>query len=162
MRYFLFIVLLMVVFATGCTGGNQKPAATAAPVHTTVPAASAPATTIPVTHVPASTPAPVLARQITDGFWCRYTTVNIGKDPNDITECYQFFPDMTYKWGYSPGKPMGKSPSCSGAPGAKCVYTLNANGKYEVEGGYSYTLSGDALIDPHDPPYFLYSSTGIP
>jgi hypothetical protein len=88
--------------------------------------------------------------------------MNIGKAPTAVTECYQFFPDMTYKWGYSPGRPMGKSLSCSGDPSAKCVYAFNAKGQYEVEGGYAYTLSGDTLIDPHNPPYFTRSSTGIP
>lgn len=57
---------------------------------------------------------------------------------------------------------MGKSPSCSGAANAKCVYSFNSKGQFEVEGGYSYILSGDTLIDPHNPPYFKWSSTGIP
>jgi hypothetical protein len=88
--------------------------------------------------------------------------MNIGKAPTDVKECYQFFPDGTYKWGYSPGWPMGKSLSCSGSADAKCVYSLNPNGKIEVQGGYSYTVSGDALIDPHDPPYFIRTASGIP
>jgi len=119
-------------------------------------------TNLPVSAKPATTPVPVISRNVTDGFWCRETTMNIGKAPTDVKECYQFFPDGTYKWGYAPGWPMGKSLSCSGSADAKCVYSLNPNGKIEVQGGYSYTLSGDALIDPHDPPYFIRTATGIP
>jgi hypothetical protein len=163
MRYLLFTVLIIALLVTaGCTGGNQKPAATPSPVPTTVRATSVVTTTIPTIITPPPTTVPPRERQVTDGFWCRYTTVNIGKAPTDVTECLRFFPDMTYQWGYSPGSPMGKSPSCSGSPGAKCVYSVNAKGQFQLEGGYSYTLSGDALIDPHDPPYFLYSPTGIP
>jgi hypothetical protein len=110
---------------------------------------------------PAPTPIPTIQRKITDGFWCRDTTINIGKAPTNVRECYQFLSDGTFKWGYSPGYPMGKSPSCW-SPNVKCEYSLNANGKYEVQGGYFYTLSGDTLIDPHNPPYFKWSSTGIP
>ena len=47
-------------------------------------------------------------------------------------------------------------------PGIKCTYVLNGKGLYEVEGGYLYILSGDSLIDLHDPPYFTRSATGIP
>jgi hypothetical protein len=87
--------------------------------------------------------------------------MNIGKAPTNVRECYQFFSDGTFNWGYSPGRIMGKSPSCW-SPNVKCEYSLNAKGQYEVQGGYIYTLSGDILIDPHDPPYFARSSTGIP
>jgi hypothetical protein len=116
-----------------------------------------------ITPIPTPIPTPftTYAPKITDGFWCRFTTKNIGKDPTDVTECYQFFTDGTFKWGYSPGYPMGKSPSCW-SPDVKCVYSYNSNGKYEVQGGYSYTLSGINLIDPHDPPYFVWRATGIP
>jgi hypothetical protein len=119
-------------------------------------------TNLPESAKPVATPVPVVSRTITDGFWCRDTTINIGKAPTEVRECYQFFMDGTYKWGYTPGWPMGKSLSCSGSPDAKCGYSLNPNGKIEVQGGYSYTVSGDALIDPHDPPYFIRSATGIP
>jgi len=163
MKYLLFMVLFIVLLTTaGCTGGNPNSAATQTPVHTTVHVPSAPTTTKPTTTAPAPTPTPLAQRQITDGFWCRDITINIGKAPTDVRECYQFFTDGTYKWGYSPGRPMGKSLSCSGSPDAKCAYSLNANGQYEVEGGYSYNVSGDELIDPHDPPYYIWSSTGIP
>jgi hypothetical protein len=118
-------------------------------------------TRITTIRTPYPTPVPTYAPKITDGFWCRFTTKNIGKDPTDVTECYQFFTDGTFKWGYSPGYPMGKSPSCW-SPDVKCVYSYNSNGKYEVQGGYSYTLSGINLIDPHDPPYFVWRATGIP
>lgn len=119
-------------------------------------------TNLPESARPAATPVPLVSRKITDGFWCRDTTINIGKAPTEVRECYQFFMDGTYKWGYTPGWPMGKSLSCSGSPDAQCEYSLNPNGKIEVQGGYSYTVSGDALIDPHDPPYFIWTATGIP
>lgn len=118
-------------------------------------------TTEPV-MTPIPSPIPNTQHEITDGFWCRDTTINIGTAPTGVKECYKFLSDGTYKWGYSPGWPMGKSLSCSGDPNAKCVYSLNSNGKYEVQGGYFYTLSGNTLIDSHDPPYFKWSSTGIP
>lgn len=104
---------------------------------------------------------PIIQHKITDGYWCRDTTKNIGKDPTNVKECYQFFSDGTFKWGYAPGYPMGKSQSCW-APNVKCEYSLNPKGQYEVSGGYFYTLSGDSLVDPFDPPYFRWSSTGIP
>jgi len=107
-------------------------------------------------------PAPTIQRTITDGFWCRATTINIGKAPTDVKECYQFFSDGTFKWGYLPGWPMGKSPSCSGEMNAKCMYSLNSAGKYEVQGGYIFTKSGDYLIDAHNPPYYRWTASGIP
>jgi hypothetical protein len=163
MKYLLFILILVTALGTaGCvenTGnGGISPAGTTT-VPLTPPAIITPATTF---QLPELTLVPHAERRITDGFWCRDTTMNIRKAPTAVRECYQFFPDGTYKWGYNPGWPMGKSPSCSGDPAAKCQYLFNAKGQYEVEGGYSYTLSGTALIDPHDPPYLLWSSTGIP
>jgi hypothetical protein len=134
-------------YCSASAGSNQ-----AEPVETIV-------TTIPP---PDPTPVPIPYHGITDGFWCRETTMNIGKAPTEVTECFRFFPDGTYKWGYSPGWAMGKSPSCSGAANAKCVYTVSPDGKIEVEGGYVYTMYGDTLVDPHNPPYFKWSSTGIP
>jgi len=113
-------------------------------------------TTIPV---PAATWEPM---NITDGFWCRDTTMNIGKAATDVRECYQFSADGTYRWGYQPGWPMGRSMSCPGDPNEPCRYFLNGRGQYEVEGGYAYTLSGISLIDPHNPPYYTWSETGIP
>lgn len=166
MKYLLFIVVLVAILATaGCTGGNQAPAVTPTPqiIYVTVLVTpSAPVTTITTATTAPPVPETPAERKITDGYWCRDTTMNIGTAPTDITECYRFFPDGTYKWGYSPGWPMGKSRSCSGDPAIKCTYTLNGKGQYEVEGGYSYTLSGDSLIDAHDPPYFLWSAMGIP
>jgi uncharacterized lipoprotein NlpE involved in copper resistance len=163
MKYLIFILLLVTALVTtGCVNKNQDTAIP--PTDTTTLPLSTPEITTALTTIqtPESTPIPPSERKITDGFWCRDTTRNIGKDPTDVRECYQFFTDGTYTWGYSPGRAMGKSLSCSGDPGAKCEYSFNANGQYEVEGGYFYTLSGDALIDPHDPPYFIWSSTGIP
>jgi hypothetical protein len=113
-------------------------------------------------RAPDPTPFPTIQPKITDGFWCRDKTINIGKTPTDVKECYQFFSDGTYKWGYSPGRPMGKSLSCSGDPTAKCEYSFNSKDQYEVEGGYSYRLADDKLVDPLDPPFFRWSSTGIP
>jgi hypothetical protein len=166
MKYLLFIVLLVAVLVTaGCTGENPTPTVT--PTSQTVSVTvlvtpTAPVTTVTpvmfVTVVP-DTPA---ERKITDGYWCRDTTMNIGTASTKVTECYRFFPDGTYKWGYSPGWPMGKSRSCSADPTVKCTYIFNAKGMYEVQGGYSYTLTGDSLIDAHDPPYFLWSEKGIP
>jgi hypothetical protein len=104
---------------------------------------------------------PTIQPDITEGYWCRKTTMNIGKAPTDVMECYQFFTDGTFQWGYSPGRPMGKSLSCW-APDVKCDYSFKANGHYEVEGGYSFTLSGQALYDPLDPPSYAWSPTGIP
>jgi hypothetical protein len=168
MKYILLVFLLVAVLVTaGCankttnTGVVPSPATTGVPA-SAIPSTPPPTTVITTTQTPAPTPEPVRERQVTDGFWCRETTINIGKAPTDVTECYQFFDDGTYKWGYSPGQLMGKSPSCSGASGEKCRYSLNAKGKYEVEGGYSYTLSGDYLIDTHDPPYFIWREKGIP
>lgn len=165
MKYILCIVCLVAVLVTaGCTGGNQAPAVTPTPQIVYVTVLVTP--TEPVTAETTTTAPPAAntaaERKITDGYWCRDTTMNIGTAPTEIIECYQFFPDMTYKWGFSPGWPMGKSLSCSGDPSVKCTYVLNGKGLYEVEGGYSYILSGDSLIDPHDPPYFTWSATGIP
>jgi|WetSurMetagenome_2_1015567.scaffolds.fasta_scaffold14423_6 hypothetical protein len=168
MKYLLLLFLLVAVLITAGCGNKNQDTSVVPPQATTIVTVSAITTTLPLTTVittvqtSAPTPVPVLQRKITDGFWCRDTTMNIGKAPTDVRECYQFFSDGTYKWGYSPGWPMGKSPSCSGSADVKCVYTLNANSKYEVEGGYSYILSGDNLIDPHNPPYFIWSSAGIP
>ncbi|MDO9549689.1 MAG: hypothetical protein Q7J03_01825 [Methanoregula sp.] len=166
MKYLLFIVLLVAVLATaGCTGENQTPAVTPTPqiVYVTVLVTpTPPMTTITTATTAPITPATPAERKITDGYWCRDTTMNIGTAPTKVTECYHFFPDGTYNWGYSPGWPMGKSLSCSGDPSEKCTYILNRRGQYEVEGGYMYTLSGDMLIDAHDPPYFLWSAWSIP
>ena len=157
----LIFLLVLSLASAGCGTATKAPSTQV----TTTPLPATPrelSTSIP-TPTPTPTPIPLVQKPtITDGFWCRDTTMNIGKAPTAVTECYQFFPDMTYKWGYSPGRPMGKSLSCSGDPSAKCVYAFNAKGQYEVEGGYAYTLSGDTLIDPHNPPYFTRSSTGIP
>ena len=168
MKYFLLVVLLVAVLITaGCANKNQNTSGVPPQTTTIVPVSTLlstppPATVITTTPTPNSTPALPLQRKITDGFWCRDTTMNIGKAPTEVKECYQFFDDGTFKWGYSPGELMGRSPSCSAEMDAKCTYVLGSNGKYEVQGGYFYTLSGDALIDPHDPPYFIYTATGIP
>ena len=174
MRYLIMAcILAALLIAAGCTGSGEKTrvlTGVATTAGTTAPApavkvTAAAATTVPATTAalvsatPAATPAP---RRITDGYWCRETTQNIGKAPTPVRECYRFAEDGTYTWGYAPGQPMGKSKSCSGDPGASCTWTLNAKGQYQVEGGYSFTLSGDALIDPHDPPYFLWTPDGIP
>jgi hypothetical protein len=168
MKYLLLLFLLAAVLLTaGCgntnkdTGAVPSPATSGIPVPT-LPPTSPPAAVITTTAPPAPTQALPVQREITDGYWCRDTTMNIGKAPTNVKECYQFFEDGTYKWGYSPGKLMGRSPSCSAEYNAKCRYVLGSNGKYEVEGGYSYKLSGDELVDPHDPPYFIYTGTGIP
>jgi hypothetical protein len=163
MKYLILTLVLVTALVTmGCVNTNQAPVTT--PARTTALPVSTPVITPVMTTVQTTEPTPELPteRKITDGFWCRDATRNIGKDPTDVRECYQFFTDGTYQWGFSPGRPMGKSLSCSGDPQAKCVYSIAANGQYEVQGGYFYTLSGDALIDPHDPPYFMWSSTGIP
>lgn len=164
---FVIVFLCVVfVFTTGCT--SQTAPTTSTPVSKTttpVPVTTTllPPTTEPPTTMQTATPTPIptIRDKITDGFWCRDTTINIGKASTSVRECYQFFSDGTFKWGYTPGYPMGKSPSCW-APNVQCTYSLNAKGQYEVSGGYSYTLSGDTLIDPHNPPYFKRSSTGIP
>lgn len=161
MKYLVLIFFLAAVLVTaGCSDKSQDAVVTAA---LTTPA-PAPVATTAVTTMRTPEPAPVTSavRTITDGFWCRETTINIDKASTDIRECYQFFPDGTYKWGYAPGRAMGKSPSCPGDPALQCTYFVNAKGQYQVMGGYYYTLSGNELIDPHDPPYFLWSSTGIP
>lgn len=169
MKHLLVIVLLVVfLFAAGCGNKSQDTVVTPSEVTTKVPVKAStkePQTTktvITKTQTTAPTPVKIIEPNITGGFWCRDTTINIEKASTRVTECFQFFDDGTYKWGYSPGKPMGKSPSCSGAPNEKCKYSLNAQGKYEVEGGYSYKLDGVYLIDPHDPPYFIWTETGIP
>jgi hypothetical protein len=163
----LVIILICVtfVFTSGCTG-QTAPAgsiptsdiSTRVTVTTTVLPITAPPTTI---QTPAPTPLPEKHDKITDGFWCRDKTMNIGKASKNVRECYKFSPDGTFTWGYSPGRLMGKSPSCW-APDVNCTYSLTANGQYEISGGYFFTLSGDILVDPHDQPYFSRSSTGIP
>lgn len=161
-------VLLCIAFvlATGCTNqaippGSTSVSQTPAPVPVTTTLMS-PATVQSTTlQTPALTPSPIALDKITDGFWCRDTTMNIGKAPTNVRECYQFLTDGTFRWGYSPGYAMGRSPSCW-SPDVRCTYILNSKGQYEVSGGYSYTLTGDTLIDPHDPPYFTRSFTGIP
>jgi len=166
MKYLLFIVLLVAILVTaGCTEQKPIPAVTPTPklVYVTVfVTPTAPVTTVTPVSMVTLVPATPAERKITDGYWCRDTTINIGTASTKVRECYQFFPDRTYKWGFSPGWPMGKSRSCSGDPGVKCTYFLNGRGQYEVQGGYMYTLTGDSLIDPHDPPYFTYSAWGIP
>ena len=157
--------ILGFLLISGCIDPKAKrTASTATPtsqiVYTSVPIPAQ--TTVQKKVLFSDTPLPATQHKISDGFWCRETTINIGKAPTNVKECYQFFADGTYKWGYSPGRAMGKSQSCSGDPNAKCEYSSNSKGQYEVQGGYSYTLSGDTLIDPHDPPYFIWSSKGIP
>jgi hypothetical protein len=162
------IVLLCVgfVFITGCTNqttatGSPSVSETIKPVSVTTTLMSPTITQSITIQTPAPTPIPIIRNKITDGFWCRDTTMNIGKAPTNVRECYQFFTDGTFKWGYSPGYPLGKSPSCW-SPDVNCTYSLNAKGQYEIAGGYSFTLSGDILVDPHNQPYFSRSSTGIP
>jgi hypothetical protein len=168
----LFLVALLIT-AAGCankgdTGSDpsntisKTPTMTKTPVPAKTTAVKTTKTVITKNQTTVPTPVVTIQANLTEGFWCRDTTVNIGKAPTEVTECYQFFDDGTYKWGYSPGKAMGKSASCSQAPSEPCRYSLNANGKYEVEGGYSYKLVGVNLIDPHDPPYFVWTTTGIP
>lgn len=157
----LIMILVLSLASAGCgTATKSQPVqATTTPlpptpreVPPTMPTQNPEPTAVPTEKIPA----------ITDGFWCRDTTVNIGKAPTSVKECYQFFTDMTYTWGYAPGQPMGKSASCSGDPRAKCVYSFNAKDQVEVEGGYAFIVAGDTLIDPHNPPYYTRSSIGIP
>ena len=169
MKHLLFLFFLLAALVTaGCSDKDQGVSVvppqetTTVPVKTTTEAPQTTKTVITTTQVTAPTPVKIVEPNITEGFWCRDTTINIEKANTRVTECYQFFDDGTYKWGYSPGQLLGKSPSCSGAPNEKCKYSLNAQGKYEVEGGYSYKLDGVYLIDPHDPPYFVWTETGIP
>jgi hypothetical protein len=161
----LLLLLVIILVSSGCSApsGQNPPAQTSPPMTPTItPIATPVPTTIPTTiATPVPPPATPAERKITDGYWCRKTTINIGNAPTEITECYQFLPDGTFRWGYTPGQPMGKSLSCQ-APNVQCEYTLNADGRYEVKGGYLYKLSGDQLVDPHDPPYFTYTATGIP
>ena len=161
----LLLLLAILLMSSGCSApsGQNGPAQTSPLMTTTITTLPTPVpTTIPTTiPTPLPTPAAPAERKITDGYWCRDTTINIGNANTEITECYQFLPDGTFRWGYSPGRPMGKSQSCE-APNIRCEYSLNADGRYEVQGGFLYTLSGDQLIDPHDPPYFTYSVQGIP
>lgn len=165
---FIIVLLVLFLFIAGCGSKSQDSVVTPSQVTTQVPVKTtteAPQTTktiITTIPNPVATPEPVQERKITDGFWCRDTTINVEKASTAVTECYRFFDDGTYKWGYSPGQPMGKSPSCSGAPAEKCKYSFNAKDMVEVEGGYSYTFSRYYLIDPHDPPYFMWTETGIP
>ena len=160
----LTILIIGTLLISGCTNTGStsaKPVATptAQIVYVTVPVTSIPTPTVAITRAP--TPVTTIQEHnFTNGFWCRYKTLNIGKAPTDVRECYQFFSDGTFEYGYSPGKPMGKSQSCSGDPNAKCTYSINPAGQYELEGGYTFILSGDTLTDPHDPPYFTWSSTG--
>jgi hypothetical protein len=163
--FIIVLICLAFVFTIGCTSqtaptGSHSVSETTTPVPVTTTLLS-PATAQSTIQTSTPTPIPTLRDKITDGFWCRDTTINIGKAPTNVRECYQFFSDGTFKWGYAPGYPMGKSPSCW-APNVQCIYSLNSKGQYEVSGGYFYTLSGDTLIDPHDPPYFTRSLTANP
>ena len=161
----LLLLSAIILVSCGCSApsGQNPPAQTSPPMTTMITTIATPVpTTIPTTiSTPVPPPATPAERKITDGYWCRKTTINIGNAPTEITECYQFLPDGTFRWGYSPGWPMGKSRSCQ-APNVQCEYTLKADGRYEVQGGYLYKLTGDQLVDPHDPPYFTYTATGIP
>ncbi|MDD1683456.1 MAG: zinc ribbon domain-containing protein [Methanoregula sp.] len=168
----IFMVLIIgavvgVLYVLGTAGSALIPAPSpAAAVPTTAQPVSAagnyatPDLVRVVTSAPAS--APTTDSKLTDGYWCRNSRINVGKAPADVIECYQFFPDGTYKWGYSPGWPMGKSPACPGSPDIKCTYSLNWKGQIEVAGGLYFTVSGDTLVNPRDPPYFTRTAAGIP
>lgn len=117
-------------------------------------------TTITTIRTPTTTPIPPIQHKITDGFWCRDTTPVIDKVITKVRECYQFFPDGTYKWGS--GGVMGKSLSCSGDPNAKCEYSLNSKGQYEVEGGKAFILSEDRIYNIYDSTAFEWTPTGVP
>lgn len=162
----LLAIAVLTVMA-GCITINPNGAGSAATTRATVQKTPA-KTPVPVTTTAATvlatvpTAVPVTEHAITDGFWCRERYLNIGKAPTSVRECYRFFDDGTYLYGYDPGKPMGKSASCSGDPKAKCGYFITDTGLYELAGGYFFTKSGDLLIDPHDPPYFERTETGIP
>jgi predicted nucleic acid-binding Zn ribbon protein len=163
----LFLVLIIgavvvVLYVLGTAGSALIPAPSPANVVPTTaqPVAEVPAPVMSATPAPA--PAPTLDSTLTSGYWCRNSRINIGKAPADVIECYRFFADGTYTWGYSPGWPMGKSPGCPGSPEAKCTYSLNAKGQIEVQGGYYFTLSGDTLMNTRDPPYFIRTPAGIP
>lgn len=110
-------------------------------------------TTSTAIQTPTQTPIPTIQHKITDGYWCRYIT--------NARECFQFFSDGTYAWGYSPGGAMGKSLSCPGDLNAKCEYSFNSKGQYEIQGGRAFILSGDTLFDPHDYPSYEWSLKGI-
>lgn len=165
MKHWILILLLAAALVLAGCAAKDDAGSSPAKTTTTVPATTtAPvATTTVITTTPTQVPAPVPPAEpvLTEGYWCRETTVNIGKAPTAVTECYRFFDDGTYKWGYSPGQPMGKSPSCSADPQEKCHYSRTAQGRIAVEGGYSYTLKGHSLVDAHDPPYFTWTDTGI-
>jgi hypothetical protein len=161
--FILLLLCALFIFTTGCTSqtapsGSTNVPETTAPVRVTTPLVT-PAP--PTLQTPEPTPVPAPWENLTNGFWCRNTTVNIGKVSTDVRQCYQFLPDGTFRWGYDPGYPMGRSPSCR-SPDIRCEYAQTADGRYEVQGGYFYTLSENALIDPHDPPYYIWSATGIP
>lgn len=154
----MVLIGLAFVFTLGCTTQTTPPVST--PV--VVTPAVVPTATVPLTTIQTPVPTTTAKRdKITDGFWCRDTTMNLGKAPTDVRECYKFSTDGTFTWGYAPGRLMGKSPSCW-APDVNCTYSLTADGKYQVSGGYFYTLSGDILVDSHDQPAFTRSLTGIP
>lgn len=119
-------------------------------------------TTITTIRTPTPTSIPIIQHKITDGFWCRNTTPVINNVITHVRECYQFLSDGTYKWGYYPGWAMGKSLSCSGDPNAKCEYSFNSKGQYEVEGGQAFILSEDRFYNIYDSTSFEWSPTGIP
>ena len=161
----LLLLLALLLAGSGCSApsGQNQPAQPSPPVTTVITTPPTPVPTpVPTTiSTPVPPPATPEERKITDGYWCRRTTINIGNANTDITECYQFLEDGTFRWGYSPGRPMGKSQSCE-APNIRCEYRLTTDRQYELQGGYFLTLSGDQLVDPHDPPYFTYTTKGIP
>jgi hypothetical protein len=165
-KWHLFTILIVLVIGmclvSGCISRPKASGVAGTPV---IPAGPGPVTTVITITPRMGTPAPaapVIRHTVTGGFWCRDNLMTVGTALTSVRECYQFFPDGTYKWGYSPGWPMGKSPGCPGDPAAECEYSVNAKGQYEVQGGYAFTLYGDTLTNPRDNPPFVWSSAGIP
>jgi len=167
MRKWIILTIFIVLVTGMClmSGCIRRPVSSGVAGDPAMPAGPRSTTPVIMIITTMETPAPdipLIQHKITDGFWCRDNSMNVGTALTNVRECYQFFPDGTYKWGYSPGWPMGKSPRCSGDPNAKCEYSVNPEGRYEVQGGYAFTLSGDTLTNPRDNPPFIWSSTGIP
>jgi hypothetical protein len=159
----IFIVVVIgMCLMSGCISRPVSSGTVGTPA---VPAGRGPITPGITILTTMGTPAPaipIIQHAITDGFWCRDNLMTVGTALTGVRECYRFFPDGTYTWGYSPGWPMGKSPGCPGDPKVKCSYSVSPKGQYEVQGGYALTLSGDTLTNPRDNPPFMWSSAGIP
>jgi hypothetical protein len=116
---------------------------------------------IPVTTIP--TPTPSIQHQITDGYWCRDTTMNNNGVNTNVKDCFQFFPDGTLARGFYPVESMTKYCTNINNVISNCLkWSINSQGQYIVPGNYVFTLNDNTLTSAGDYPPFTWSSQGIP